>query len=229
MKKYLLSAALAGAFCSPAYAATNIGGSETFSTAEVYGTSAGGPSITGQEANHTAFSLTVGGPGITFNAFTLNPAGLCSGGGCVGGIGGTETDQITFTITGLLDAPAITETGLFEAKYSGSEIGCASGDGKSGAGESDCFIWSGATSTFNGSFSKLVSLTGALAGDDLDVVFHNATDWSITPTVTLSLVDAPAVGTPEPSTWAMGLVGFAFMAYMGYSRAASRRTGRVAV
>ena len=213
MKRYLLAGALAGAACCPAYAITLNG--ETFTATETYGPSQGGPSITGQETNGHAFTLSVGGAGITFNAFTLNPAGSCSGGGCVGGSGGTETDPITFTITGLTDTLGpFSQTGKFEAKYSGSEIGCAVGDAGSGAGQSDCFLW-GNTTAYNQSVTQMIALTGALQGDDLEVVFHNAADWSITPTVTLSLVD----GVPEPSTWAMLIAGFGLMGAIGWRKA----------
>jgi hypothetical protein len=222
VKKYLLSAALAGAFCSPAYATNLTFGAETFGVVETYAPANGGPTISSVEPNNHLFTLTVGGAGVTFNAFTANPAALCSGGGCTGGVGGTEIDPITFQISGLTDTPFITQSGKFEAKYSGAEIGCAVGDAGSGAGQSDCFLW-GNTTLWSQSVTQLVALTGAYSGDVLHIQFNNTADWAITPTITLSVTQT-AAGAPEPSTWAMFGIGFAALGVF-YRR---RSTGRLA-
>ena len=182
--------------------------------------------VTGSGSFNVNVSTTIGTVSGPFNLFTLNPNGSCAGVGCSlksNGHGGfipdplgTDTELLTFTLNppggsntefmGFNLAP-ITLTGTYTAKYSGAELGCAVGDGKSpSSGKTDCFAWTGATST---SFSGFLVVDEAIGntGKDLRLTFHNASDWSITPTVTAQIIDAPV---PEPYSIAllsMGLLG----------------------
>ena len=173
---------------APASAATvNLTNGSFSISYDKYSAANGGPSISGILSG-TLGSVPVGGslPGKTFNGFTLAPQGTCFGGGCSNHI---ETDNITFTISGLkLGAyviPTIVESGVFTAKYTGSELSCATGDGKSpSSGETDCFLWNGAASTYNGSYMTSAAIGN---GQTLDVTFNNATDWNITPTVSFDV------------------------------------------
>ena len=212
-----LLAVLALAPFAPASAKTlTLTGNYTIS--EQYNSSQGGPSVSnvfGTASSSLTGSFSIN-PGAKYNDFTLSPDGTCSGGGCKGV---TETDKITFTLRGLelgsVRVPTITETGVFTAKYSGTELGCAKGDGMSpSSGETDCFVWTGASNTWNGSYMKSVALSN---GGTLDVTFTNMTDWNITPKLSVDVL--PSV--PEPSTWAMMALGFAGLGYAGFR---SRRT-----
>jgi hypothetical protein len=117
----------------------------------------------------------------------------------------TETDTLTITFTNLqilgISIPTLTETAVFTAKYSGSELACAVGDGVSPSyGATDCLVWSGASNTWNGSTTLTYNLGN---GDALEIFLYNATDWNITPKIGFELVDAPPV--PEPAL--LGLIG----------------------
>ena len=196
----------------------------TVSQTETYDPAHGGPTIspTGESVSSTVqFS-----PATTFSSaygFTLAPHSTCSGGGCVGGATGTETDTVTLSFTGFqvkvgattYAVPTFTKTGTFTAKYSGSELGCAVGDGKSpSTGQTDCFIWTGAPNTFNGTTTLFEPITG-LTGDDLEVMFFNATDWNISPSFKFAVVDAPAL-VPEPAS--IALLGFALLGTVAFAR-----------
>ncbi len=175
-----------------------------YSVTEQYTT--GGPTIS-YGLNHTSFSQTgtIGTETAQTNFFTASPAGSCTGGGCVGG---TETDTLTVSFTNLhvlgIAIPTLTETAVYTAKYGGSVLSCASGDGVSTPGDTDCVVWTGAANKWNGS-TMLSSNLGN--GDTLEIFLYNATDWNITPKIGFEVVDAPA---PEPASLAMvasGLVG----------------------
>ena len=224
---YAAASAAALAVASPAMAATvSISGSYTFG--DTYNTSNGGPGITNNLTFPVTATVNAALPGTTPTNFaTFAPAPTCTGGGCVGGTSGTETDPVwvtfgtfNFNFGNGVTATALgfTEYGTFEAKYSGSEIACAVGDGMSpSSGQTDCLLWSGTTQHGQSSvFSELMS-----NGDTLTVTFADATDWNITPKISFDVVDAPAV--PESSTWAMMMLGFAglgFAAYRGRGRSA---------
>jgi len=133
------------------------------------------------------------------NLFTLSPGSSCSGPDC-NKITNTVTETITVNLTNLhFDGSSlanITLTGIYTAKYSGSELSCAVGDGRSpSSGATDCLIWTGASDTYNG--STVVDETIS-PGNILALSFENATDWDITPTYWGQYRDAPSV--PEPAS-----------------------------
>ena len=217
--KHLLpaSALIAVLWGGSAYAVPVDTLSASVSVSEQYNSAHGGPSVSGLIGGGTisGLSVPIGSLGSHHSAFTLNPAGSCSGGGCVGGSNGTETDLITFSFSNVKvngGTPfSFSETGTFTAKYHGSELSCAVGDGVSpSSGQTDCLVWTGASNTWNGSTILSESIPGT--GNTLDVVFYNKTDWSVTPAIAFEVVDAPAVA--EPSTFAilgigvLGLIAF---------------------
>jgi hypothetical protein len=216
----LLATGLAMTIAAPAYATTfSITDSYTFS--ESYSTSHGGPSITNDLGS--SISVTEGTPTSFTNLATFAPQGTCSGGGCSGG---TETDPFTvtfgtFNFGGGVTAAGFSESGKFEAKYGGTEIGCAAGDsGSGGGGDTDCVLW-GTTTAFNGSVSFSELMTNGLT---LTVTFDNASDWNISPQVSFSVTDAPAA--PELSTWGMMLAGFGLLGFAAMRK--SKREARLA-
>lgn len=185
----------------------------SYTVSEQYTSSHGGPSITKNLADPFSVMLTNGVKTSPMNFFTTGPAGSCSGGGC-SGYRGTETDKLTVTfsnlgISGIGDIASLTETGIFTAKYSGSELSCAVGDSRSPtSGDTDCFIWSGAADKYNAS----TMLTETLGhGYDLDITFYNAADWNITPQIGFELVKCPTV--PEPATFALFAAGLAALGW----------------
>jgi len=186
----------------------------TVSQSESYDSAHGGPTIspTSESVSSTVEFSPVTGFSSAYS-FTLSPQSTCFGGGCVGGI---ETDTITAAFSGFTvkvgsttyAVPSFSETGIFTAKYAGSELGCAVGDGKSpSSGQTDCFIWTGAPNTFNGTTTLFEPITG-LPGDDLEVEFFNATDWDISPSFKFAVIDAPA-SAPEPAS--LALLGVALL------------------
>ena len=230
--KWFLPAACAAALgvgVPAAHAVTIDYVSGTVSQSEVYNTAHGGPSIspTSESLSNVAVEFSPVTGFSSAYSFTLAPQSTCFGGGCVGGTTtGTETDTITATFSGFTvkvgsttyDVPGFSETGIFTAKYAGNELGCAVGDGKSPAnGETDCFIWTGAPNTYNGTTTLFEPITG-LPGDDLEIEFFNATDWNISPSFKVAVVDAPP-SVPEPATLALlgaGLLGLVAVRRRGY-------------
>jgi hypothetical protein len=142
-----------------------------------------------------------------FNLFTLNPGNNCSGPFCSGGPNGTISELLTVNFTGLSilgqTIGNFSLTGTYIAKYSGAELGCAVGDGVSpSSGETDCFLWTGATSAdYKGKL--VIDKPIGNTGNTLELTFYNATDWSITPQVTAQIIDP----VPEPFSLAVMAVG----------------------
>jgi hypothetical protein len=215
--KALLAAASAAALALPAIAPASAAPVTftSFTISEPYSAgSPGGPSV----SNVLSSPLNSYTLGNAVNAFTLGPYGSCTGGGCRLNV---ESDPITvqffgLAVNGVSAFHSLAETGLFTARYSGSELACAVGNGKS---PTDCVVWTGASSAWNGSVTPADPLSN---GQALDVTFKNATDWNITPTVRFNVSSAP-----EASTWGMMLAGFAGLAYAGAHR--SRKTARYAL
>ena len=156
--------------------------------------------------------LTVGGSGVTYNLDTFNPGANCGGTGCSGGPYGTETDSFTLSFNGLVlqgvgSAPTPDNfSATYTAKYSGSVLACAVGDGVSPSyGQTVCVVFSGGG--FNGGWNGVSSFSYTIGGDVLNIALNNATDWSVTPTVTFSVTSNTGGGgqgvVPEPASLAL--------------------------
>lgn len=211
----------------PAFA-TSLTGS--YSISEHYTSSQGGPSITYNLSDPFNINLSTGTPTSAMNFFTASPRSTCFGSGCSNHI---ETDLLTVTFSNLsilgVTIPTFTQTATFTAKYTGSELSCAVGDGRSPtSGETDCVVWTGASNTFDGSitlFKALGALNPALAGQSLEIFLYNATDWNITPKIAFELV-SNQVQVPEPATFGLMGAGLAALALLRRRSKAPQLTSR---
>jgi hypothetical protein len=150
----------------------------------------------------TATNLSTGNVFVTFSNISYKD--LTTGNSW--SIGGTYGDSATFT-----------------AKYGGAELGCAVGDGKSPlTGDTDCLIWK----------SNLVQIalsgsgSGNLAGDYLQIILNNATDWNITNTIQFDLSSHNQLITPIPAAlplFASGLGGLGLLGWRRKRKAAAAR------
>jgi PEP-CTERM motif len=184
-------------------------------------TDSGAPTFNGSVLPPNTYST-----GVNYDPFNLNPAGSCTGTGCNAsgnGIGnGLETDAVNFILSGMkvsinggtaISVGNIAESGTYTAAYSGTILNCAIGDGVSGSnhglagstGQTDCFDWAGATTTYNG-FKTLSEAIGT-SGDYLNITYTNGSDWTIANTTILfSVTGSPSgsmVGVPEPASLAL--------------------------
>jgi hypothetical protein len=186
---FLMSAAAA-------YATTiTVNGSYTLSFSNVVGNA---PSISyGLPHSSFAETLTVGVATAQLNFFTANPAGTC-GAGCVNSTA-SENITVTFNFTeqGTGATGSLIETGLYQAKYSGSALSCTT----SPPGQTDCIDWAA---------YPALSTTGVVHfsnGDLLDVFLYNAQDWAITPKIAFEIpTGGHSNGVPGPIAGA-GLPG----------------------
>ena len=219
MRKFILAFAVAVALAPlGAYAAPIVHIGSDAATLPITDTNVSAPGI---DPPITGTSLPTGGSstdllGTTYTVFTLEPPGSsCIGTGCGtnpnGSSGSTlETDAISFKLSGITvngnSVGNITETGTYTASYTGTILSCASGDTVSpGSGQTDCLVWAGATNTWNGTHT-LSEAVGGGTGLFLNVTFDNATDWNITPSISINVGSTPTgsmVGVPEPASLAL--------------------------
>ncbi len=212
--------------------------SATYTVADVYSSSSLPVFPTGA-GNSPGISGELGGGTIAnvsnylspTNFFTINPTGSCGKeSSCKTSMSnpdpiqsGTITVTLNFTDTstvgGFTDLTAsLTETGLYQAKYGGTALSCTN----SSAGDTDCFSWAGApankksgSSYIYGSISDYVAFAN---GDEVEVTFINASDWSITPKIDFTYIACGGPGglscitnqleeTPLPgAVWLFGSV-----------------------
>jgi hypothetical protein len=112
----------------------------------------------------------------------------------------------------------LTETGTYQAKYSGSFLSCS---GKSGTGQSDCIDW-GTTTLASQTDDRLVTFTN---GDVLDVTFYNAQDWSIAPKISfLERISSHDTPIPLPGTLPLFASGLGALGLLGWRRKRKAQT-----
>lgn len=212
MRRFILAFALALALAP-------LGASATTYTLVIGGVSAttdGNPDapIIGSVLGTGTYTVPTGTTNIDVFSLGPNPgSGDCSGAGCAPNGNGTgnglETDTVTFKLSGMtVNGTAvgnITETGTYTAAYGGPELGCAVGDGVSpSSGETDCLVWAGATSTYNG--TKTISEAIVGLGEYLNITYNNGSDWTITNSnISVSVTSTPSgsMAIPEPASLAL--------------------------
>ena len=210
--KGLAIGAVALSLCATAASATPTNSlTGNFSFSEAYSSAQGGPTLINKLGTSFGEPLTVGGAMAKTSLFEADPDGSCVSPACSSGI---VTDTITVNFTNLkwlgTGISSLSTTATFTAKYVGSELSCAVGDGVSPpSGKTDCVVWSGAANAYNGSTTLSESVGN---GNTLVITLFNATDWDITPQIGFKVVDAPPVPTPEPATLALAMTGLAGMA-----------------
>ena len=199
----------------------NISGSYTVSETAGAGGASALPTITKIYTNPiTNLALTVGGPATTAQTFiTVAPAGSCNS-GCTGGSNGTATATITasFTLTSPSATSPITvsETAAYSATYS-TQTDSVSWTGAVTNG-TNCTAFNDGTGTgVDACYTMVVNFND---GAVLDIIFNNAEDWTIAPTIAFELMRGPTV--PEPTSLALfgtALVGYQVMRRRGQKRA----------
>jgi hypothetical protein len=134
------------------------------------------------------------------------------------GVGGSLTD---FTDAADITADIVAAVGAAFSTYSDVSLGLV------GAAPSDCSV--SLPSAITGSFSRSSSMSFSLG--DVDVTGTHAgtcsftvglfADGALLATEADSIVVTSGTGaTPEPSTWAMMMIGFAAFGYIGYRKRA---------
>ena len=147
-------------------------------------------------------------PGSTYSfALGINDAGQTVGVSGVGGVG-AATEWSGGGVINLGALPGSTSSAATGINDAGQTVGY------SGVGSDDATEWSG------GNVINLGGLPGSFFSDALGINdAGQAVGYSIFPS-------PPA---PEPSTWAMMLLGFAGLGYAGYWRARKGKTGQATV
>jgi hypothetical protein len=165
-----------------------------------------------QYISTTLQALTPGVPSGEVNFITTSPAGSC-GSNCTNNTA-SGTITVTFNVTDAAGHNATaTQTGTYEAKYSGTDLSCS---GKTGTGQSDCVDWTGNNGT---------SVTDVLNFGDgtiLDITLYNAEDWAITPQISFDLDP-----TPLPATLPLFMGGLGALGLLGWRK--KRKAAAVAV
>jgi hypothetical protein len=151
-------------------------------------------------------ALTPNVPSGEVNFITTSPAGSC-GSGCIN-YTASGTLTITFNVTDAAGHSATaTQTGTYEAKYSGTYLGCS---GKSGMGQSDCVDWTGSNGTSTGKVTDVLNFGD---GTILDITLYNAEDWAITPKISFDLDP-----TPLPATLPLFMSGLGALGLLGWRK-----------
>ena len=224
MKKYLLAAALAGASCLPAYAGninydsystpdsvgfniattTAIGATDTpysYYTGPVVFALSGGGSITAYcvDLNH----FLAGSGMYTTGIFDHNGEGQLI----------SEFDSNRIGHIALLGAAAL-GLGTSAGNYLAAAAQAAIWDIAYGA---DSVTTVSSDSMFNGDLATLLGDHFTGGGYATALLVPNGVDNQI-------MVTGLAGAVPEPSTWAMGIAGFAFLGAMGWKRSRKAAT-----
>jgi hypothetical protein len=156
-----------------------------------------------QYISTTLNALTVNTPSTAANLFTATPTGSSCGYNCASNTA-TGIITVTFHVTDALNhSGTATFTGDYDAKYSGTYLGCS---GKSGSGQSDCIDWTSTDPVYI-NFGD---------GTVLEITLGNAEDWSITPKVSFDL--DPVTATPLPAALPLFVGGLGLMSLLGLRR-----------
>jgi hypothetical protein len=155
------------------------------------------------------------------NFFQIDPSGSC-GSGCDTAwtwhngykdyyYTQSGTVSVTFNIASALPSQDFTATGLYQARYGGPILGCASTANSPSYGDTDCINWNGDPNP----------LHIALAGDQTLIIgLQDAEDWSILPKINFQLNDNPHTipGTPIPGALPLFMSGAGVFGVIGWRR-----------
>jgi hypothetical protein len=212
MRKLLTAMAMALLVGASGVHATVIDVSGSY-TASVTSNGAGGssaaPTITRNFTDpFSNLPLTVGGPATTAMTFiTVSPAGACNS-TCTNGSNGTASDTITasFTMTEptATNPVTVSETAAYTATYS-TQTDLVNWTGAVTNG-TNCTAFNDGTGTgVDACYTMVVNFND---GAVMDIIFNDAEDWNIAPTVAFKLVSGPTgsgsgSGVPEPASLAL--------------------------
>jgi hypothetical protein len=200
----------------------DISGSYTVTDAAGAGGTTAQPGITDKYADPiTNLALTVGGPATTAQTFiSVVPATACNT-SCTGGINGTATSIITasFTLTepSATNPITVSETAAYSATYS-TDTDSVSWTGAVTNGTNCTAFNDGTGSGVDACYTMVVSFND---GAVLDIIFNDAEDWTIAPTIAFELVHG--VNVPEPTS--LALFGTALIGYQVMRRRGQKAAG----
>lgn len=186
-------------------------------------------------SNFTIQDLGMGGA-VTTNFFTASPNRRC-GSHCIGNtamgtltvtfsnLSLTETTDNQVSTLSLVTGSNLTETGIYQARYSGAVLPCAASDPASTHGQSDCINWSAGNNPINLTFQNENII------DTVSIALLDAYDWNITPKIKFAWIDGTTIThqatTPLPAALPLFMCGLGTFGLFGWW--SKRKKGAVMV
>ncbi|MGH9696758.1 MAG: hypothetical protein ACRD5Z_21605 [Bryobacteraceae bacterium] len=156
----------------------------------------------------------------TVNFFQINPSSTC-GSSCPTGTSypsghkdyyytQSGTVNVVFDITSATEVSGTDETatGLYQARYGGPILSCASTANSPAYGDTDCINWNNDPNPIKIAFTN---------GQTLIITLKDAEDWSIRPQINFKLISDPIV-TPIPGALPLFVSGMGVFGYVGWRR-----------
>ena len=218
MKKYLLAAALAGAFSIPAAAGTLTYDSLSWSGVDVHITSPN--NISGGAGPITLYDK---GSVVASNLWCMDVNNYLLGNATVGVIPGTLANLDS----GLPGVPTdLTAKQLLALGWLVSQGDGQTNDTLKGAYQvaiwseeyGSAFSYDSLGSVFATDVANALSFANAQAGGGINSGLKLSFYVPGGDAVSQTLIGGTTGAVPEPSTWAMGIIGFAVLGAMGYKR-----------
>jgi hypothetical protein len=189
----------------------------------ITGTTGNNKYVDGSSYDIGYFSVNLdvnGAASPTVNFFQINPSSSC-GSGCPKGTSyalgykdyyytQSGTVNVAFDITSAMEVAGTDEsvTGLYQARYGGPILSCASTPNSPAYGDTDCINWNNDPNPIKIAFTN---------GQTLIITLKDAEDWSIRPQINFKLISDPVV-TPIPGALPLFVSGMGVFGYVGWRR-----------